>query len=546
MSIYKYLFSVSKKNVFYALIAGLVSGASSTGVIALINHTITNQQSTGFQIVLSFIAMCLTMLLSSLVSGYLLIKLAQGSIIDLRIKLSKRILSTPLRKVEQNGSHRLLATLTDDVQSIANAITVSPMLIINLFIVTGCLAYMGWLSLSVLIIGLVFMTIAFFSYQILMKLANKYLASAREEHDSLFNHFKALTNGTKELKMSKQRRIDFFQKQLTPTIKGVYKDTVKGMTIYTAAGNWGQLLFLFFIGLVIFFIPRLNLVSTEILTGYTVAILYMITPLVTILNIFPNFGRANVALKKIEKLELAAENEELLTSISEMQDRFHEIKLVDVKHTYYREEEDHHFTLGPINITFKANELVFLVGGNGSGKTTLAKIITGLYAPEAGQIEVDGRPITDKNIDDYRQLFSTIFTDFYLFDQFVGISADKVKKEAEEYLRLLQLNHKVRIEGDRLSTTELSQGQRKRLALLVSYLEDRPFYIFDEWAADQDPLFKDIFYTKLLPALKNRGKTVLVISHDDKYFNIADRIIKIDYGQVVHDETIALPQQKVE
>ncbi|TES55749.1 cyclic peptide export ABC transporter [Halalkalibacterium halodurans] len=547
MSIYKYLFSISKKNVLYALIAGLISGASSTGVIAVINHTINNQQSTGYHIVLAFIALCLTMLLSSLVSGYLLIKLAQGSIINLRINLSKRILSTPLRKVEQNGSHRLLASLTDDVMAIANAITVSPMLIINLFIVLGCLIYMGWLSISVLFIGLTFMTIAFFSYQMLMKIANKYLASAREEHDSLFRHFKSLTSGTKELKMSKQRRIDFFDKQLTPTIRGVYKDTVKGMTIYTAAGNWGQMLFLFFIALVIFFIPQLNLVSTEILTGYTLSILYMITPLVTILNVFPNFGRANVALRKIEKLELATEDEELMSNREQLPSSFNEIRLIDLTHTYYREEEDHNFTLGPINLTFKENELIFLVGGNGSGKTTLAKLITGLYEPEGGRIEVNGQPITDKHIDHYRQLFSTVFSDFYLFEQFIGISEDKVKEEAEEYLRLLQLNHKVKVEEDRLSTTDLSGGQRKRLALLVSYLEDRPFYVFDEWAADQDPLFKDFFYTKLLPALKGKGKTVLVISHDDKYFNVADRIIKIDYGQVIKDEPIeALSQQAAE
>jgi putative ATP-binding cassette transporter len=85
------------------------------------------------------------------------------------------------------------------------------------------------------------------------------------------------------------------------------------------------------------------------------------------------------------------------------------------------------------------------------------------------------------------------------------------------------------------STLALSQGQRKRLALLTAYLEDRPIYLFDEWAADQDPQFKEIFYHHLLPELRARNKTVLVITHDDRYYDVADRLIKLDYGKLVYD-----------
>jgi putative ATP-binding cassette transporter len=112
-------------------------------------------------------------------------------------------------------------------------------------------------------------------------------------------------------------------------------------------------------------------------------------------------------------------------------------------------------------------------------------------------------------------------------------------ERAFKYLSQLQLNHKVQVKDGTLSTTELSQGQRKRLALLAAYLEDRPIYVFDEWAADQDPHFKEIFYRQLLPELKARGKALLVISHDDRYYHLADRLIKIDYGQVVQDEVMS-------
>jgi putative ATP-binding cassette transporter len=214
---------------------------------------------------------------------------------------------------------------------------------------------------------------------------------------------------------------------------------------------------------------------------------------------------------------------------------FERLELVGVTHSYHRELENQSFTLGPLNLIFRPGELVFLVGGNGSGKTTLAKLLCGLYAPEGGEIRVNGEPVTEQTADSYRQYFSVVFSDFHLFDGLLGIEEDGLDAQAEDYVRLLQLQHKVRIEGGAFSTTELSQGQRKRLALLTSLLEDRPFYIFDEWAADQDPLFKQVFYMQFLPSLKAKGKAVLVISHDDRYYSVADRLIKLDYGRIEYD-----------
>src|SRR5205823_2916560 len=155
---------------------------------------------------------------------------------------------------------------------------------------------------------------------------------------------------------------------------------------------------------------------------------------------------------------------------------------------------------------------------------------------ERGEIRLDGQPITDKNRDDYRQLFSAVFEDFCLFESLLGLHGDGLDAQAQDYLVQLHLHHKVRVNDGKLSTTALSRGQRKRLALLTAYLEDRPFYVFDEWASDQDPLFKEIFYTQLLPDLKARGKTALVITHDDKFFHLADRTIKLDYGKPVYEK----------
>ena len=175
------------------------------------------------------------------------------------------------------------------------------------------------------------------------------------------------------------------------------------------------------------------------------------------------------------------------------------------------------------------------MGGNGSGKSTLAKLITGLYIPESGVVRINGNIVNDDNREWYRQHFSVVFSDFFLFERLLGITNPNLNVQAQEYLQQLRLERKVRIENDKLSTTQLSQGQRKRLALLTAYLEDRPIYLFDEWAFDQDPTFREIFYRQILPNLKQRNKAVLVISHDDHYFDLADRIIKLDYGTIEYD-----------
>ena len=72
-----------------------------------------------------------------------------------------------------------------------------------------------------------------------------------------------------------------------------------------------------------------------------------------------------------------------------------------------------------------------------------------------------------------------------------------------------------------------------RKALISALLEDREIYIFDEWAADQDPQFRKRFYEKIIPELKQKGKTIFAVTHDDHYWNLADIVVKMEYGRIV-------------
>ena len=308
------------------------------------------------------------------------------------------------------------------------------------------------------------------------------------------------------------------------------------MIIFSAASHWSETLIFIFIGFIVFILPHLMAVDPKIITSSCITVLYMFGPVTILIGTFPILGRANIAILKIQKLGLSLghqDNDD--TSAPLPSPVWNSLELSGVTHTYHRENETTNFLLGPLDLSFSPGQMTFVTGGNGSGKTTLIKLITGLYIPESGEIRLDGDAITDGKWDDYRQLFSVVFSDFYILEKLFGLESDKVDARANNYLVELQLDQKVKVNSGAFSTTELSQGQRKRLALLTAFLEERPIYIFDEWAADQDPFFKEIFYHRLLPDLKSRGKTVIVITHDDRYYDVADRVIKLDYGKVQLD-----------
>jgi putative ATP-binding cassette transporter len=199
------------------------------------------------------------------------------------------------------------------------------------------------------------------------------------------------------------------------------------------------------------------------------------------------------------------------------------------------------FQIGPIDLSIRKGEVTFLVGANGSGKSTLSKLITLHYLPDSGSVSFSGNVVTVENITSYRQKIFAIYSDYYLFDSLMGELTDELVATANRYLVDLRLAGKVKIVNGRFSTLALSDGQRRRLALLVAVLEDRELYLFDEWAADQDPVFKEVFYARILPELRSRGKAILVISHDDRYFHVADRLLVMEQG-LLRDATGDLPR----
>lgn len=525
----------SRAAIAVALLAGLASGIGVTGLLAIIAEAIAGR--TDPQLLYKFIGLCILVPVSRMISQGIFNLLTTQAVFETRLQSCRRILDAPLRRLEENGSHRLLATLTDDVTTLSTALTQIPLLCLQVGVVVACLIYLGWLSWWLLLILLGFIAVGSTMYILAMGKARRYFGLLREETDKMFAHFRSLIHGAKELKLHLPRRRTFISSALVPTGHAIRRYSAIGNLIFTGAAVGGNLLFFISIGSLLFALPSGGFVTTRIVAGYAICLLYMMTPLEVIFQVLPNFSRAAAAMRKLDRLgiDLASQVPETSAADETAVADWRSLELAGVHYAYSGEAGGESFSVGPLDLAFRPGEIVFITGGNGSGKSTLAKILTGLYIPDGGEILLDGQPITSENRESFRQLFSTVFADFFLFEDLVGIEGADLDAAARDYLARLQLEKKVKVEGGVLSTLDLSQGQRKRLALLTAYLENRPIYLFDEWAADQDPQFKAIFYFEIVPELKARGKTLFVISHDDQYYSLGDRLIKMKDGQIEWD-----------
>jgi putative ATP-binding cassette transporter len=517
---------------------GAAGGFATTALIAMITRIVNSPRTATRGVVWGFVALCVALPLFRFLSQVLLLDVTQAAILGLRLRLTRHILAAPLRHLEKLGPARLLATLTNDVNEVVNALTMLPIAFMHTALLASSLAYLGWLDWRLLAQISAFIVLGIVTYLLPVRAALRHAERARGIYDRLMAEIRALVEGTKELKMHLARRRAFVR-DFGTSVTAMQRNTRAAGVIFAGASSWGQVLFFVLIGVLILVIPRYQAVSARALLSYVIILFQLMGPLEVLLNFFPQLSRATVSAQAVERLgfSLAAEATERQEAGGEaMRDgAWGRLELVGVTHTYRRENQEDTFQLGPIDLAFSPGELVFIVGGNGSGKTTLAKLLLGLYKPESGEIRFAGDPVDDGNRERYREHFSAVFSDCFVFDKLLGLPAESLDADARRYLAALHLEQKLRVQDGTFSTVDLSQGQRKRLALLTAYLENRPIYLFDEWAADQDPQFKEIFYLQLLPQLQARGKTVFVISHDDHYFHVAGRILKLDYGRIESD-----------
>ncbi len=538
MKLYRFLLFLlrdARAMMVLMVLTGLLAGLSSVGLLAVINKLINGAGTVSDGFAVAFIGLALLKVGSNYLSQLLLVTFAQKTILKLGMDLCWKVVRAPYRTLERRGPHEILATLTDDTNAMAWAVNGLPGLAINVAILAGCSLYLAWLSWQAFLGVLVLALLGLLGYRHLYQRVLQSSLAVRESKGVLFQHFRSLTEGMKELMLHRGRRETFVDQDIRQAAEALRHHNLITTKQYLTTDSWTQVLFYGLIGVILLLFPRWLALSGESLTGYAFAMLYMIGPMWGLLGMVPTLSRGQVALEKIESLGLALDEgrreggaERPVGSGS------HCVELSQAVFAYEAKGEDERpFNLGPLDLSIRSGELVFIIGGNGSGKSTFVKVLTGLYLPQQGQVTLNGEAIVPATQDWYRQHFAAVFSDFYLFKKLLGLDPSLVASQAAGWLKTLRIDHKVTIQDGEYSTTNLSQGQRKRLALVTAMLEDRPFYVFDEWAADQDPQYKDVFYGELLPELRARGKGVIVVTHDDRYFHVGDRVLKLDDGRIV-------------
>jgi putative ATP-binding cassette transporter len=539
MNLLRFLLQTSRTTVAVSAIAGAAAGVAGIALIALIQIELAHESARPVAMVLIFAALCVVSALARVVGHVGMVRLGQRAVSELSLQIVRRCLSLPLRAFEAIDNSGLLAALTEDVILIANALVGIPHLCINIPIVVACLLYVGWLSPVIFVCGVLFAAPAIAASVVLSANGVRQLREARASQDALVGHFGTLIDGFRELKLHRGRRASYLAESLEPTMASVRGGMVRGLTSFAFAEGWSQLSFFGFIGVLLFVVAPMGAIGRSTLVSAVLVVLYLMSPLDIILTWLPILGRARVSLQKVEDLipmlePLAVEVDGQSNGLKGLTFR-DSVSLEGVTFTYRDRHDRAGFTLEPLDLTLRRGEVVILAGGNGSGKTTLVKLVSGLYKPEQGVVRLDGRVVDDEKREAFRELFSTVYADGHLFANFAGLAGESLEARARVLLERLGLARHVSIQGRSFSTIELSQGQKRRLALLGLWLEDRPICILDETAANQDSSFKQFYYYELLPELRAEGKALLVISHDEHYFDVADRVIRLADGRVIDE-----------
>jgi putative pyoverdin transport system ATP-binding/permease protein len=516
----------------FATIAGGVSGIASASLLATVNQAVHNQNENLFSVLLIFLGLCAVSLAGEFLGNVGNNLVGQRIIAKLRKDLSLKVITAPLVEIERFQPHRLLAVLNHDVDTIGVFTLNFSMVAIAFSIAVGCFVYLAILSPLMFAVVLLATMVMFAGQVYASRVGIESYHSVRNAHDELQRHYRAIIEGAKEIRVNKQRRIRVFD-QLASTIEKIAKTFVYATRVFFAGRAFNSAFFYTSLFVVLLLSSGARLRETAV-SAFILVLLYVRGPIEQIVAALPLFGQAQASFRKVAELSAAiAPGGTWSASATPPAHEFtgKTIELRDVHYRFPAQNDVEPFALGPMNLTINAGETVFIVGKNGCGKTTLIKLLVGLYAPQQGQLFCDGKAVQASEIDTYRQLFSVIFFDYYLFDDL--ISADVGIHDVDEYLKRFQISQKVSVQNGVFSTIDLSTGQRKRLALIHVFLENRPIVVLDEWAADQDPTFRRVFYEKILPDMKQAGKTLIVISHDESYFHVADRVIEMDAGRIV-------------
>jgi len=521
------------ENLKSLLLMNILSAVAALSFVALVSGAAQAAGGVSARLLLMF---AITVTLFHVTHIYTLVTASQDAerlIHKMRIGLFDLVRQTDLVTVEKIGHAALQRVLTQDTQVLAQTL---PMLVIGFqqaVMLVFLAGYLAWLSplACVLAFGLAGMAVAVRFARV--KALHTLMHSAAAAEGRVFGGLTQLLHGFKEVRMSGPRA-DGLTEALAEASNAARSANTTLMT------QWGrnyavmEVMLYSLIGLMVFVVPLFATDFYKVVLPATIAVLFISGPVSTLSFVTPLVSRAELALEDIDSMQ------ERLTACAEATARETTgtigkaptwIALHDAVLSYRDAAGEPLFTVGPLTAEFHAGQITFITGGNGSGKSTLLRLLTGLIPLDAGYLLADGMPLAIDQAQDYRDRISAIFSDYHLSRRLYSIG-DPDPARIRTLLERLDMQDKVTVRNGAFSTIDLSNGQRKRLAFVVAELDDKPVIVLDEWAADQDPHFRRIFYEELLADLKARGKIIICVTHDDRWFHLADRVYQMNEGRI--------------
>lgn len=523
-------------------LVGTLGGLATAWLLASINRALHEPDGFTGTLALQFLGLCALSIAGSAVAGIGNSVAGQKIIACLRRDVAARILATPIDVLERHKSHKLLAILNGDIGTVSAFTFNFAGYAVSFATVVASLFYLFVISPQACAIVVLSFSVGTGLALWRRQIWQSDYREVRATEDILQMQYRTITEGARELQLNHDRRRHVHETLLAGAADRIADIKIVAMRRFWLFDSVSEAIFFLTVAVLLSTRPWTGL-SASAVSGAVLVLLYVRGPLEQTLQALPAMSSAEISMQRVADLtaELPRDNDQ--ESVTDAPVFRNAISLQEAVYAFHKPdnmpEGMEGFVLGPLNLTIRKGETLFIVGENGSGKTTLVKLLLGLYAPTSGQLLLDGEPVTGDCVSGYRQLFSSVFSDYFLFDDLVDPSPQDLEI-AQHWLERLEIGHKVKVVDGKFSTIDLSTGQKKRLALVQAFLDHRPIMMLDEWAADQDPTFRKIFYTEILPELKALGRTLIVVSHDDRYFDCADTVIGLKAGKII--DVQATPQ----
>lgn len=519
------------KRLWALILLAVVASCANAFISLSLFGMISQEKFAGFLAFnpLIYAGLWLGLLVLSAGSSFVLSKLSAGAIFEIRTSLIRRILGTSYEKVEKAGSAKLYNVLTTDVSNIASSFSELPTFVFNFIMLITCFSYLAYLSLEMFAVLAAAIGVSFLISKALIARLSRTSRTMRETQDTMMESYKGMLDGAAQLAVDENRKRHYLGYELVPSAERLRVQERRFRFLWDLNRAVTIALVLLLLGVLMEAGQRLG--DRDVLMTYALIITYCASPFAMVMNLLQHFAHARVSLSKIERLEIDPEADTGLEKAAPL--TWSSIRFSSVGYIYQTEGDEKPFVLGPIDLEIRKGEVMFITGGNGSGKSTFIKLLLGLHEQTSGEVFIDGAKLDASDHAAYRSLFAMVLSEFYLFDQVLDVEGSLADDaEVAQLLERFNLSSVVKVSNGKFDTVRLSQGQRKRLALVSAISQGKDIYVLDEWAADQDPHYRAVFYNEIIPWLKSKGKTVVAVTHDDRYFDVADYRVDFEIGTI--------------